>query len=123
MTFKNLKSSIKTNEYDVYIGKIEYIDYSKYLMSELNLFTPFIHKRLSYIYENELRSVITVIPPNSKKNNNGLYIDIDIKTMIQNVYICPEAPNWFRELVEEVIKQFGFNFNVIRSELDSDPIW
>lgn len=45
----------------VWIGKIDYLDYSKKLEDEWNLFKAFVIKRKSFEYENEIRA-ITCLP-------------------------------------------------------------
>jgi ssDNA-specific exonuclease RecJ len=129
-TFTRLTECFKLAKETVFIGKVKYIDYTKDWMPEGNTMYPFIHKRKSFEYENELRALIQSFPTNDKAFDfcvelfkNGSYIDVDIHTLIQNVYVCPTAPDWFLDLVMSSIKQYGFEFKVIKSSLNEDPVW
>lgn len=123
------KCFLKTEE-TVYIGKVLYIDYNSTWVPERNIMSPFLHKRLSYEFERELRAIISKLPLNNNKIDfsielfkDGLYVDIDLDTLIENIYICPTAPEWFCELMVTVIRKFGYDFNVVKSSLCENPVW
>ena len=50
-------------------------------------------------------------------NDRGLYVPVDLSTLIEQVYIAPTAPSWIGELVASTIKRFGYALPVHQSEL------
>lgn len=95
-TFKRFKESFdKCKNIEVNISIMNYIDYSSDMMSLQNLFTPYLHKRKSYEHEKELRAIVLkniLMPENEMWTpyypfKNGTYIPVDLKTMIENVYV------------------------------------
>lgn len=129
-TYKLLKESI-IDEEDVFISKVKYIDYDKDLIvHDMDLSAAFIHKRISYEHEKELRAIAVKWPIEPRGLNfsketikGGLQIKVDVKTLIQKIHIAPNSPNWFKELVQSVVKHYGYGIEVIRSELDKDPLF
>ncbi|MCU0982089.1 MAG: hypothetical protein MUF25_23290 [Pirellulaceae bacterium] len=43
--------------------------------------------------------------------------------LIEQVFIAPKTTPWFRELVENVCKLYGYTWTVRQSSLDADPIY
>ena len=102
---------------------MNYINYEEYFVPEDNTLWPFIHKRQEFDYEKELRAVIADSPP--KVNNalnyglqnkkRGTHINISINTLIQSVYTNPLADVWFTDLVKNVTRKYGYQFEVKKS--------
>jgi hypothetical protein len=115
------------------IGKVKYIDYTKESIPEGYLQNPFLHKRKSFEYENELRAFIMKFPPNltnmshleTEKDvfNNGEYVEVNLDRLIENVYVCPTAQPWFRDLVKSVMTKYGLEKKSIPSDLDAQPVY
>ena len=58
-TYQRLMESLASyNDFEVYVGKIKYIDYEKEAIPMGNLISPFMYKRKSFEYEDELRALI-----------------------------------------------------------------
>ncbi len=113
-TFDKLCKSFKNyQEYSVFISKIYYIDYDKQAIEMNNGLYSYVHKRLSYKHENELRALIwTVEKENTYQNNiykeqSGLLIPIDIKCLIENIYVSPIAPDWVVKQISDVCRRYG----------------
>ena len=133
-SFSSLKKSFSRISETVSIGEINYIDYNSTIISEMNALFPYLHKRKYYIHEKELRAIMLIkthVPEEDgftldiKKEvcDIGMYFDVDINMLIENIYISPTAQPWFVELVENIIKKYGYDFNVINSELNKKPVW
>ncbi|HAY3897758.1 TPA: DUF2971 domain-containing protein [Escherichia coli] len=56
-----------------------------------------IYKLNSYKYEREIRAVYL-----DNNNLNGVYFDVDLNNLIDEIYISPFAPKWFYDLVEKI---------------------
>ncbi|MBU2061182.1 hypothetical protein [Flavobacterium frigidarium] len=107
------------NNYKQYIGEVNYIDYKKEYIPFDDMFFPFLFKRKSFQYEREVR-IITDVKENKITLNDGLKISVDIDKLIENIYIHPKSENWYKNLVIQLVKQLGFDFNIEKSDLESD---
>lgn len=118
------------------IGPVQYIDYDEHWIPEGNMYSPLFHKRLSYQHENEFRIATSrffdileeadggVQTIDDVDLPSGMYVDIDIDELIENIHISPTAPDWFLDLIESVLERYGINTNCItRSSLDKDPVF
>ncbi|MFM5845328.1 hypothetical protein ACET69_00920 [Aeromonas veronii] len=115
-----------------YVGRVKYIDYDKDWLPEGNGFWPFVHKRKSFEHEKELRILSQELPLsasddtinfNQKNDTFGKNIEIDLNQLIEAVYISPDAPAWFFELVKGAIDRYGYSFQVIQSDLARKPVY
>jgi hypothetical protein len=132
-TFARLHESLDD---EVQIGVVHYIDYERDDIPEGDPLTPFMYKRKSFEYEHELRAIIPRLPeptPDEQEQvmsilrtappTPGEWKSVDLDQLIENVYIAPTAPDWFRQLVEDVLKRYGLAKPVIKSSLDSTPFF
>jgi hypothetical protein len=106
-------------------ANIKYIDYDKTPIPAGNIYFQFLHKRLSFSHENELRAVIW-----SKEDVNGpqipaeaisVTVDVDPSDLIKAVHVSPTSPKWFGELVEHLLKRYGLKCPVEKSALYDRP--
>lgn len=108
----------------VRIGMVKYIDYRTYRgpIEGLGLL-----KRLNYEDEREVRAIVmdrslmrdgrpTRFP------TGGDCVGVDLAKLIEVIYIAPRLPQLLKSSVESLVKQYGFDFPVKESELDSEPI-
>ena len=130
-TFKRLAESIAGyEENDVYIGKVKYIDYENDPIPESNLFYPFVHKRKSFQHEQELRAVIfkfpskfSTITSNVATFSDGIYVPVNLNTLIEKAFVSPTAENWFGDLVKSIAERYDFKKAITKSNLSDDPIY
>jgi len=131
------------NDDTIWIGKVQYLDFSKDWMNEWNnLFQAFVTKRKSFEYENEIRAV-TCLPddrlssewitktPNresvssSKRHianpgdltDKGKYVNANLQTLIEKIYIAPYAESWFEEVIESLLSKYEINATLTKSDL------
>ncbi|CAM3421397.1 DUF2971 domain-containing protein [Flavobacterium longum] len=102
-----------------YIGEVNYIDYKKEYIPFDDAFFPFLFKRKSFQYEREIR-IITDVTPHDMTLNDGLKIAVDIHQLIDKIYIHPKSENWYKRLVIELLKRLDFDFDIEKSDLESD---
>jgi hypothetical protein len=112
---------------EIYLGCVKYIDYQKDQLSD-DWVTPFVHKRLSFRHESELRAVIFArsrpqAPPAEEKLVDGVSVEVDLNAAIDAVYTSPYAPIWFHNLVVSISKRFGLNVPIRLSALRAEPIY
>ena len=130
-TFSRLAESFLPGDDKIYSGVVKYIDYETQWMPEGNLFYPFVHKRLSFAHENELRCVICRFPPSKDEKldltqetiDGGVSVPVDLSKLIARIYVAPDSPSWLNRLVESVARKYTINAPVIHSALASEPVY
>jgi hypothetical protein len=131
-TYAKLKQSVIDQKDIVRIGKVQYIDYETEMIKEEGLTKPFFYKRKSFSHENEIRAIIFELPIGVSTPSDifdkgtirdGLPIKVDLSSLVQKVYLAPNAPLWFRDLVCSLIKKYEYNFEVVHSDLDKSPVF
>jgi hypothetical protein len=129
-TFGRLKRSFESKgSAEVFIGKVKYADYKKDLLTLKTVIDPFIYKRKSFEHEKELRAMIGKLPRSMRLYRardtfrQGEYVDVNLSTLIENVFVSPTAKDWFRDLVESIMKKYGSKLKPIRSDLDESPVF
>jgi hypothetical protein len=130
-TFSRLKSCLNAEKRDIFIGKVQYVDYEKDLLSEVHTLLPFVHKRKSFAHEHELRALIQEF--RYKRNgeidwskppfDEGIYIKVNLETLIDKIYLAPTSPKWLVELVKSVTGLYKLNKEVLQSTLDDVPVY
>jgi len=119
-TIGRLQKAVKPeNNYNQYIGEVNYIDYKKEYIPFDDLFFPFLFKRKSFQYEREVR-ILSDTSKSDIKLNDGLKINVDINQLIEKIYIHPKSENWYKKLVIELVERLGFGFEIEKSDLESD---
>ncbi|MXO06199.1 DUF2971 domain-containing protein [Flavobacterium sp. HBTb2-11-1] len=119
-TIGRLQKAVKPeNNFDQYIGEVNYIDYKKEYIPFEDLFFPFLFKRKSFQYEREVR-ILSDTSKSGIKLNDGLKINVDINQLIEKIYIHPKSENWYKKLVIELVERLGFGFEIEKSDLESD---
>ncbi len=147
-TFGDFKGCLR-NEYDIFLGKIEYINHYEYQVPQnLNemsmLYTWYFHKRKPFEYEREFRAIIGNLPSflrnhidnlGNLKNQDttlekiefpdtceiGLPFNVDVNLMIGELITSPYSEKWITDVVRSVVRQYGFDFNVNPSNILDDP--
>lgn len=128
-TYQRLIESLTSyNEFDVYVGKIKYINYENEVIPRHSILSPFMRKRKSFEYEDELRALIWTpqygkndLANNKFANAHGLEVAVDIERLIENIFVAPSAPSWILDVIRSVTKKFGIGKIVTQSSLASSP--
>jgi hypothetical protein len=121
--FSKLIQAFRNCNQKIFCSRVKYIDYQKDYMDFGNTMIPFVHKHRAYTYENEIRLIHEVTHNqwkydwDSEEYNSGIMIPIDINFLIDNIYINPFAPQWFKPLIEDLIKKYFLNCQVSDSIL------
>lgn len=115
-TFKKLKNNFEDN---INIGMVQYVDYNTNWIPESDPLAPFFFKRLSFSHEQEVRLLVY----DEKIDKPGVTIPIDIQKTVERIFISPEAPKWFRDLTESILKLYKLKIDVIKSSLELEPFF
>ncbi len=128
-TYRNLKEAIIDDE-KFFLGVVKYIDYESEWIDAGNFLSPFAFKRKSFEHEQEVRAIITKWPAaenffdfSVETIKHGLNVRVDLDRLIQKVYVAPNAPAWFSDLVKGVVQRYGYSFSVAHSRLDEQPLF
>lgn len=99
------------------IGKVKYIDYTSQF-SNIG-FGAFWYKRKSFEHEREVRALVR----NFKGNGSGISIPVNLDELIETVYVSPYAPEWFAEVVRDIVKKYELNKPVLYSTMADNPFY
>jgi hypothetical protein len=113
------------------LGTVQYADYQKDLIPEINAFYPIMHKQNSFEHEKELRAVIWDMNTtdtggkfiSANADSFGLNLPIDIHKLMQNIFIDPLAPHWFENVVRDVCEIYQLNVTICKSNLASKALY
>lgn len=119
-------SVIISDESEFYLSDVDYIDHEHDYFSKQNQLSPYLHKSKFYSFEQEVRLI--KYKPNSdiksKREEAGSYIDIDLHKLIQSIRVSPEAPEWFFQLINGIVKnRYNLNVAVSYSRMKQAPIF
>ncbi len=96
-------------------------------MSSVNTIHAITTKRLCFEHENELRILVTELWNKNglsfTPDDEGVKIHLDLNKLIKEVYVSPDAPQWFVSLTKDVANKYGLTSNIIKSPLRDKPIW
>jgi len=144
-TFRAFADSFTDTEDPVYIGKVQYLDYTKDAIDEGMVFAPFLSKRRAFRHEQELRAIIWRMkdtghayfhrdgsPATAEDYQNaqfinkypdryGLKVPVDVSRLISVVYVSPGSAKWFKDLVQLLINKLGYEFEIRESNLAAAP--
>jgi hypothetical protein len=134
-SFGLLRSELDQSTRPIRIGRVRYCDYKKDSIPGgqprkigvayvSGLFAPFIHKRLGFLHENEVRAVfqdsynsVDDLP----ESEFGLPVTVNVEKLVENVYVAPGTPAWLRDTVQSVLNKFEIDLRIQPSEFDEPP--
>jgi hypothetical protein len=115
-TVQKLKSSIQTED-DVVFGAVDYINFKKESIPQ-GLLPMIYHKRKSFEHESEFRVCIE-----GNEDSNGNYVDINVGELIDELYLSPFSPGWYKDLIYKILKTYDVRCDLKTSDLYSDSVY
>ena len=123
--FKSLVHSFTERVPDI-IANVEYLSYEDQPMP-WSINAPFLHKRLSFAHEQEVRAIIRCYNYRETDREDvcevGIPFSVDPVDLVQEVVVSPYAESWMLELVRSVPRRYGLNNPVRPSSMVRNPIW
>lgn len=125
-------------DYPIHGGAVRYVDYTSTFIPEASVYAPFMHKRNSFAHENEARLVLWAIrdrgPRGSFTLENkeaqqetasppGYMIPVDLSVLASDIYVAPDAPTWYTDLIKKIVHRYNLKWEVHQSDLSVDPVW
>jgi hypothetical protein len=118
---------------ECFIGCVEYIDYSRAVISVDNAYNYLNRKRLSFAHERELRVVVwdpqilnRVLKSEGVVDvpmDSGRVFPIDISNVITEVYLSPDSDNLLFDVVERECRKYGILAPVLKSGVNAPPAY
>ena len=102
-------------------GLVSYVDYKVVDLDLENALNPYAYKRRSFEHEREAR--IVRLGGEESVGHKVMKYGLDLKRMVQAAYIAPESPSWYQELIEGIVRTYRYDFSVIQSDIETDPIF
>lgn len=122
---------------NLYVCRMQYIDFATAEMARHNYLLPAQYKRQAFAYEDEVRLFYWSEPDLFKEQFPGMVgavevqvvvpdligvaVDCDLDEMIEEIYISPYAPGWYRDTLQSVCDQFGVKKTIRPSALLEPP--
>jgi hypothetical protein len=109
---------------DVFVGMVKYIDYNKEFIDWGNALEYIVHKRVSFAHERELRAVIWKVADRGNYQtvgDKGLIVPIDIKSLIETVFVSPESDPVLVDVLEGLRADHGFPAQIVKSDVNAGP--
>lgn len=124
-TYEKLRDHLDGN---CFLGVVKYIDYDQDWIGGGTIFRSMLSKRKSFEYEHEARVIKLKLPTENgrvdlEKAPPGIMQKVDIQSLIDGVCVAPNAPSWYRQLVESLTQKYEFSFPIQQSKLDAAPVF
>lgn len=107
------------------IGLVQYVDFNSAWVPENNPYYPFMFKRKSFEYEKEVRVIIDSDNVSQDdmllKTKQGFKNKVNLNVLIDEIFVAPDASDWFYDLVKKIANNYGLKAKVTRSKLLSVP--
>ncbi|WP_373494332.1 DUF2971 domain-containing protein [Aquiflexum sp.] len=122
-SFKRIIKALKESDEIIYCSKVKYIDYENESIDIGNTMTPIVHKHKAYSYEKEIRLIHEVYNKGWKydwkteKYENGVKVNVNLQELIHEIVISPFSPDWFFELVGDILNKYSLKCKLISSKL------
>lgn len=132
-TYDRMRSALTYGSV-IHVGRVTYASYERDWIPEGNLYDAMMSKRLSFSHEREVRAVVAdwSRKPSSDELGAGLdpenpplgvAVPANLATLIAEVRVAPDAPQWLAELISNVTRMYGLPFAVKQSDLSADPVY
>lgn len=119
----SIQNAFKKTVNEIQLSEIRYIDYEKEEMPDGNSMYPLIHKHRAYSYEDEVRLIFETSQVGwehdwaKEEVEEGVYIQMDVTELIEEIIISPYSPDWFFKMVEGITALYGINKPISKSKL------
>jgi hypothetical protein len=113
----------------IFVGKVNYVHFDTAIIPWRNLLVPYFTKDVSFAHENEIRAVYSKDLATNEEDSSeeiddqagGVYIPIDLKELVQEIYVSPVSKPWFSAAATAAVSCFGHGFPIIQSRLGQPP--
>lgn len=118
--FRRLRDALVGDE-SVLVSRIQYRDYRTDNIPFGNGLLPYLHKRISFRHEQEVRALTLSASGKDRPSPSGLYHKVDLEKLVEEIVVAPFAKSWFVDLVRSLAGRYGLGDRVRMSELSDTP--
>lgn len=118
-----LATCLEPDQNTIYLGPVKYLDYAADSWGEPHPLHPIFHKRSSFAHEREVRAVVINPIGVDPRHSTGVLLPVDLKKLIQQVYVSPNAEPWYRDTVYSVCERYGLPVTPVQSTLYEQPMF
>jgi hypothetical protein len=110
LPYSRLADSLTDATY--YIGRVSYLDYDNAVMQHGNTFYPYMHKRIAFEHESEVRILragdwASVIMNRSVVLPVGVELPWDPAEHVERIVVSPYAMRWFHDVVRNITRSLS----------------
>ncbi len=120
-----LAGALDKSDLIIRTSMVRYIDCEKDRLPGDYVFEPFVHKRLNFDYEHEVRAMIwSGKEPNESMVPGGattLFVPVQPEVLIKAVHVSPTDSEWLGALVEKLLRRYEIEVPIERSGLYERP--
>lgn len=118
--FSHLRDALVGDE-SVHVSRIQYRDYRTDSIPFGNGLLPYLHKRISFRHEQEVRALTLHASGKDKPSPSGLHHEVDLEKLVGEIVVAPFAQRWFVDLVRSLAGRYGLGDRVRMSDLSDTP--
>jgi hypothetical protein len=110
----------------IVVGGVRYIDYANEEMTDGSMLGIFLHKRIEYQDEQEVRALLSLRMASEygvEIPDDGVTVSVDAGELIDEVRVCPDATRTDVEELEMALRQANLDCSVSRSTLGRGPTY
>lgn len=111
-----LQRALKANG-DVRFSVVNYVDLSS--SSDPQHMPPFMYKDVRYSAEEEARFYFQA--RTTDDGLRGIGLKIDVQSLVDRIYVAPNAAQWFKDVVTNLVQQYGLDAEIVDSPLGQIP--
>ena len=112
---KSLKKAFSKTERIIHIGEVTYFNKDNFSYNFTNLNYAFLNKHEYYNFEKEIRCITNCLPD---EEVGCKLIEVDLKELIQEIYISPNSKPEYIKLLEMLKTQYKIDFKIKLSEVN-----
>ncbi len=111
-TVGGLQQALSQSSQQVYMSRVQYIDFRSVAVPGGNIFHAALHKQRGMSEEREVRVLLqqSGAKPSSAGPLRGVEVDVDIWSLIDGVRVAPRSAEWLGELVLSLTERYGLRF-------------
>ena len=117
----------------VNIAAVQYLDELSGRIDESTIYSAWLWKRRSFEHEREVRALTCDWPAIGEIQRTadfaqnplpGVYVPVALDRLIDTVYVAPQSPDWYQEVVQSVVVSYlEASCEVQKSGLDTTPLY
>jgi hypothetical protein len=132
-TIRRLVDATRSLQEPFYLGQVTYANYEEDSPPAGDFFSPLFMKRRSFEHEREIRALVSDFTAVKNFDQTGEFVANSIRgrhiptvleSLIERIYVAPQAPDWFYEIVRDLADKWDLSeITVEHSTLDAKPLY